>query len=121
MSADAVSGIRQLDEGCNDAHRVRAVGCGAIGQQASRSNNTSYTESLLRAYKYLPDYLCQSFAQVEGARPWTTHLVDLNNHQHRQRRLKFIKPARCHDGEVSVISAKREHVCVVTKTRTLER
>jgi putative transposase len=58
------------------------------------SNDNSYSESLIRTLKYRPDLPTQPWADLLGARRWTTELVHWYSYEHRHSSISFVTPAQ---------------------------
>ena len=72
------------------------------------SNDNPYSESLFNTVKGRPDFPCDPFDGVEGARRWMATFTAWYNNIHRHSALKFVTPAQRHRGEDVALLAQRD-------------
>jgi putative transposase len=76
----------------------------------SVSDDNPYSESLFRTLKYRPEYPEQAFENLEATRIWVQGFVHWYNHEHLHSSIKFVTPEQRHNGEDTLILAKRKLV-----------
>jgi putative transposase len=72
------------------------------------SNDNPYSESLFNTVKGRPDFPCDPFDDVEGARRWMATFTAWYHNIHRHSALKFVTPAQRHRGEDVALLAQRD-------------
>lgn len=87
----------------------------------SVSDDNPYSEALFRTLKYTPAWPPKRFESLDAARAWVKEFVHWYNHVHRHSALKFVTPAQRHNGEDSIILARRKQVYELAKKQHPER
>lgn len=85
------------------------------------SNDNSYSESVLRTFKYRPAFPVTDFAGVKAAREYVCCFVDWYNETHRHSAIRHVTPAQRHAGEDTAILAWRARVYAQARKRNPER
>ena len=83
----------------------------------SVSHDNPYSESLFKTMKYCPEYLGQTFSDLNRVRQWVAGFVNWYNHEHRHSGIHFVTPAQRHDGLDKDILKQRKQVYEMAKVR----
>lgn len=85
------------------------------------SNDNAFVESLFRVLKYRPQWPSSGFASLDEARVWVDQFICWYNTEHRHSKLNFVTPEQRHNGEDSVLLARRKEVLEQAKQSTPSR
>ena len=85
------------------------------------SNDNPYAESLFKTLKYRPNYQPKGFGSLTEARMWCGNFVNWYRHEHHHSGIKFLTPAKRHNGEGKAILVKRHAVYEAAKAAHPER
>lgn len=85
------------------------------------SNDTPYSEALVRTLKQTPAYPTRPFADLEAARAWVARFVAWYNGEHRHVAICYVTPEARHFGHEAVILAQRHVVDEAARRRRPDR
>jgi putative transposase len=71
------------------------------------SDDNAYVESLWCTAKYRPEFPDKGFADLYEARAWAADIVRWYDHEHLHSGIRYVSPARRHDGDDTAIFAAR--------------
>ncbi|MDZ4155411.1 MAG: DDE-type integrase/transposase/recombinase [Methylococcales bacterium] len=77
---------------------LQQLGIAASFSRPAVSNDNPYSASLFKTLKYRPDYPLKAFKDLTCARQWVSTLLDWYNHEHRHSGIRFVTPAKRHQG-----------------------
>lgn len=87
----------------------------------SVSNDNSYSESLFKTLKYLPEYPIRPFQSQDHAYGWVSTFVNWYNHQHLHSGIGFVTPEDKHNGRAEEMLEKRKLVYNEARKRNPHR
>lgn len=79
------------------------------------SSDNAYSEALFKTMKYVPHYPEKGFEDITGARRWVEKFVVWYNEEHLHSAIKFVTPAKRHEGLDKEILSQR--ACVYEQAR----
>ena len=101
--------------------KLESLGVTGSYSRPNVSDDNPYSEALFRTVKYRPDYPHKGFATIEEARVWVRNFVNWYNHAHLHSAIRFVAPAKRHEGVDKDILAARRQVYELAKARNPER
>lgn len=100
---------------------LQALGVMPSLSRPAVSNDNPYSESLFKTLKYRLDYPGRAFETLLAARQWVASFVQWYNHEHRHSATRFVTPHQRHDGQDSVLLARRADVYEAARAANPQR
>jgi putative transposase len=101
--------------------KLESLGVTASYSRPHVSDDNPYSEALFRTVKYRPDYAYKGFETIDEARVWVKDFVNFYNHEHLHSAIRFVAPAKRHEGADNEVLEARRQVYESAKARNPER